>query len=131
MSDFVLDKKQITHKILSILSPNYDQKKFLHVSKSWWTNKREQGGLGLSYLGMQAFQDADIEGYEVKTSSSYTSAFVLLLDRRMQCPYYVYPYHKKSLIVYDGRIAGLVQLYDTIESYLAVVTDREPLTNKR
>jgi hypothetical protein len=125
MSDFVTDKRQITKKVLSILAPNFDDKRFMHALRYWWANKRENGGLSLTYEGKYAFEDADIEGYEVDTEGNgHIPSFVLLLDRRMQCPYYIAPHHKKQIIIYDGRIAGLIQLYETIDRYLAAISDR-------
>jgi hypothetical protein len=94
--------------------------------KRWWINPRRDGGLRLTQMGDLEFRFAQIEYYthdfKAKITKSYHS-FMLELDRKIKCPYYIdvnksdksnVPYIR----LYDSRISMMLNLYGDIDSYL-------------
>lgn len=92
-------------------------------SRWWYTGKMR--GLRLTNLGNDAFRQADIESFEVpytKTTiekmGSWT-VFILTLSRKITCPYYI---TADSIVLYDIKIASMINLYGSVEDYLHCVT---------
>jgi hypothetical protein len=127
MSNFILDKKTITGKILDIINPDWDESTLSAAFNRWWVNRRTSGGLGLSLAGVEAFNLAEIAHWEheltpreYSTSTPPTAKEILLLDRYIKCPYYFGHKGKIGPIIkiYDGRISGLIYLHGGIKEYI-------------
>jgi hypothetical protein len=127
---FVTDKEQIVKAVLPLL-PGYSafdhERTVDYAMKTWWTNIRSTGGLGLSKYGADMFNAAGIEShqFEIGPSGSMSNiATSLVLNREMQCPYYFYSTNRKRYIeVYDSRIAMLILLCGDINEYIARLRD--------
>ena len=96
-----------------------------NAMKAWWFNPRKEGGLRLTQVGDLEFRYADLENHThpFKTSRIKKSyyQFVLDLDKKMKCPYYIDVDHNvKTPIIrlYDSRISMMLNLYGDIDSYL-------------
>jgi hypothetical protein len=123
MSNFILDKFLITKKILEIIKPEYTPKELKTAMTTWWKNIRSDGGLGLTDIGMKAFQLADIDFSEFECKSLYQSQIKLKLDRYLLCPYSeVYKKGTLYLRIYDERIAVLINLYGNVDSYIQTLS---------
>lgn len=93
--------------------------------KQWWYNPRKDGGLRLTQVGDLEFRYARLEHNThtlntKKVKKSYYQ-FVLELDKKIKCPYYmdIDPKTKTPFIrLYDSRISMMFNLYGDIDSYL-------------
>lgn len=97
------------------------------ISKWWFTGR--SGGLRLTEEGDRIFRLAEIEYFECPIGSiNYNYyGFVLDLNKKMTCPYYLGLYidEKKQLLkgepiirLYDSRVAVMVNLYGSLKEYL-------------
>lgn len=124
-------KEQITLKVLEHLDSNvWTLESALH---KWYMNPRRDGGLRLTAVGDIEFREAEFEYNDFpliqKTKRSYNS-FVLDLDRRIQCPFYIDVNKKDKEIkpfirLYDSRIYMMLSLYGDIDSYLNSIKVRK------
>jgi hypothetical protein len=119
MTDFVLDKEIITRKILGIIKPEYGTKDLKIALSTWWKNIRSDGGLGLTDVGIKAFDYADINYNEFECSELYQSYTKLKLDRYLLCPYAeIYKKGTLYLRIYDDRISILINLHGNVAKYI-------------
>lgn len=133
MTEFILDRRTITERVLSEIDPYYTESETQRALNTWWKNIRDSGGLGLTDLGLQAFQNAELESWaftltvnDLKNSLG-SWAFNLGLDRKMPCPYYV-KFNSRSLektvIVFDSRVASMITLYGNLKDYMLTLPVR-------
>jgi hypothetical protein len=133
MINFVYDKAVITQRVLAVITPEYTQDELSSATYTWWRNKRESGGLGLTDLGLQCFVQANFEKYTFDLNSYNQGMGLgewimqLSLDRKMPCPYYAI-LNKRSagskLMVFDGRVASMIMLYGGVQEYLQAQSAR-------
>lgn len=135
MTNFVYDKVIITRKILEIISPDYTEHELDSATYTWWKNKRENGGLGLTDQGLQCFVQANLECHTFDMNKSRQGITLgdwvlqLSLDRKMPCPYYAILNTRASgskLMVFDSRVASIIVLYGGVREYLQA---QEPRPN--
>ena len=121
-------RTDITEKVLSLIKPDYTVFDLDTAMVTWWKNIRSTGGYGLTCAGSQAFEKADIEFQEFDDgASSYMGNMTLslLLDAKMVTPYYFYSHDKRRKIkIYDGRIAMIITLYETVSDYIKTLDNR-------
>jgi hypothetical protein len=120
-------KQQITEAVLAEIPKShriYHQLPIDDVMFKWWFTGRQEG-LRLTDEGVTAFQLADIEfyDYEFKQDGQSYHSFILELNKKIKCPYYlgVNKIDKvKSVYIrlYDSKIAMLIGLYGNIREYL-------------
>jgi hypothetical protein len=90
----------------------------------WWMTGRQEG-LRLTDEGMIAFQLAEIShyDYEFKQEGQSWHSFVLEVNKKIKCPYYLgvnktetkkLPYIR----LYDSKIAMMIGLYGNLHGYL-------------
>ena len=122
-------KQKITEIVLKNLPPhlNYDlngrysAEEF--ITKWWYTGRRQ--GLRLTEEGDKAFRLAEIEFYEYpvgKVQYNYYG-FLLDLNKKLDCPYYLglnsnKPKAEPIIRLYDSKVAIMVSLYGTLMEYL-------------
>lgn len=131
MTNFFVDKYDITKKIVALISPDYTAKDLQHAKKLWWNNIRRTGGLGLTPRGKEAFDLAGIEYWDihVKIAEIIKSSTKLKLDQYFPSPYYIFlekitPKSTPIIRVYDGRVAALIALHGGLIQYLASLHTR-------
>jgi hypothetical protein len=90
----------------------------------WWQTGR-QDGLRLTDEGVTAFQLANIEFYDYEFSQDGQSYhnFILDLNKKIKCPYYLGANKKGSsklfyIRLYDSKIAMMLNLYGNLKEYL-------------
>lgn len=116
-------KEQITLSVLEQV--DRDVWTFESAMKKWWKNPRRDGGLRLTSIGDMEFRHAGIEYTDhefTKVNRSYYN-FMLDLDKKIKCPYYIDVSKNTSgakpfLRLYDSRIAVMLTLYGDLDSYL-------------
>jgi hypothetical protein len=124
MAKFVTDKRRITEVVLKIIRPDYSESELETCLFRWWKNPRSSGGLRLTELGKEAFEEALIE----HTTHPYSkepprpegfSKVMLDLDKKMPCPYYLFSIKAMVyLSVYDSRISTTMFLYEDVETFI-------------
>jgi len=92
---------------------------------TWWTNIQETGGMGLTEHGFKLFtEQLDVKSYEwdIEKNSSLGNRIVLVLDRKMEYPYYIKrARNKKSkgkLYLFGERDAVLINLCGSLEKFV-------------
>lgn len=90
----------------------------------WWQTGRQEG-LRLTDEGVTAFQLANIEFYDYEFSQDGQSYhnFILDLNKKIKCPYYLGANKKGSnklfyIRLYDSKIAMMLNLYGNLKEYL-------------
>jgi hypothetical protein len=127
-------KKQIITEaiLLEIKKSNsqYYDLDYDNVMFKWWFTGRQEG-LRLTDEGLSAFELADIEYYdcEFKQDGQSFHNFVLNLNKKIHCPYYIgvnkNEKEKRFFIrLFDSKIAMMLTLYGNIQEYLNSVKER-------
>jgi hypothetical protein len=116
-------KEQITQTVLDQLAD--DSLTFQTAYKQWWQNPRKDGGLRLTAMGDMSFRFANLEyhNHPIKTKDKSYYNFILELDKKLKCPYYIdvdnsKKKHEPFLRLYDDRISMMLNLYGDLDSYL-------------
>jgi hypothetical protein len=114
-------RREYTQKFLSLLPPDtglsIDQ-----ALASWWQDSRSTGGLRLSWTGyVMLVNDLDIEFWQFDFAKSGIPAWIYLrLDQYLTAPYYMVDNKKNTnLIVFSSRDAMMINLYGTVEKWIA------------
>lgn len=124
MSKFVSDKNLITRRVLEQITVDFEPRDLEQALLTWWTNKRAQGGLGLTESGYAALLQAGFEFYDIhydgETDYYFASIDLLKLDRYLKCPYHLLfeKRNLKSIRLFDSRIASLIHLHGGLRSYI-------------
>lgn len=113
----MLNKHDFTHELVTKLDSNIGVD---HAMKSWWANIRESGGLRLTEAGYIVFNSLDIERWEfdVPTRTFAVPNNLLVLDKKLTCPYYIKLGRKSQLVMFGSREAMTLALYGDIEKFI-------------
>jgi hypothetical protein len=112
---------EYTEKFLSLLPPDTD----LSIDQalvSWWQDSRSTGGLRLSWTGYAVLvNDLDIEFWQFDFAKRGIPPWIYLrLDHYLTAPYYMVDNKKNtSLMVFSSRDAMMINLYGTVEKWIA------------
>jgi hypothetical protein len=124
------NKDRITQKVCEQINDN--TLSLEQAYKLWWQNPRRDGGLRLTQLGDLSFRLAGLEYHDhtVKTKDTSYYNFILDLDKKIKCPYYIdvnksTEGSKPYLRLYDDRISMMLNLYGDLDSYLKSVKVRK------
>ena len=114
-------KYQITEIVLSEI-PEHMRDKDVTIDDllfKWWQTGR-QDGLRLSDAGNDAFKLADIEyfDFESKQENQSWHSFLLEINKKIKCPFYLGKDKKPYIRLYDSKIAMLLTLYGSLNDYL-------------
>ncbi len=116
-------KEKITQSVIDQLDSSYWI--FETAMKKWWKNPRRDGGLRLTSVGDLEFRHAKIEysDHNLTTIKKSYYNFVLDLDKKIKCPYYIDVNSNEGkqipfIRLYDSRVAVMLVLYGDLESYL-------------
>jgi len=88
----------------------------------WWYDVRSTGGLRLSWQGYVCLvNDLDIEHWQFDFEKQGISPWIYLqLDHHLTAPYYMVDNKKiTSLAVFSSRDAMMINLYGTVEKWIA------------
>lgn len=113
----MLNKHAYTHQLLTQLTLTTDVDTAL---RTWWANIRESGGLRLTEAGYLVFDSLDIERweFEVAPRTFVVPSNLLILDKKLTCPYYIKLGRKSQLIMFGSREATTLALYGDIEKFI-------------
>lgn len=134
MTSLKSQKHRITEAVLAEIPKShriYHEMPVEQVIFKWWFTGRQEG-LRLTEEGVTAFQLADIEFYdhEFKQDGQSYHNFILALNKKIKCPYYIGASKKGSekffyIRLYDSKIAMMIKLYGTLQEYLDSVKEKK------
>lgn len=134
MTNLKSQKQRITEAVLAEI-PNshriYHELPIEDVIFKWWFTGRQEG-LRLTDEGVTAFQLADIAfyDYEFKQDGQSYHSFIMELNKKIKCPYYLGVNKKdktKSVYIrlYDSKVAMMLGLYGNLQEYLKSIKEKK------
>lgn len=116
----MFNKSLLTQQLLSQF-PEQDRLSFDQAMKLWWQDIRNDSGLRLSVSGYDAFVAADIDchRFEVDKNTLLFPRQLLMLNNKLDCPYYIKPGKPAQLILFGSKQAVLYAIYGDLEKFLA------------
>ena len=115
----MFNKQQLTQQILNQL-PEDDRPSFDQAMKSWWQDIRDDGGLRLSLSGYDSFnfRNIDRHEFEVPPSTPALPRQLIILNKKLDCPYYLTLGKKPKLIIFGSKQAVMYAMYGDLEKFL-------------
>ena len=114
----MLDKSQLTQQILQGL-PQDDCPTFDEAFASWWMDSRDRGGMRLTTAGYQAIATLDIKMYVFDTPlAAVLPKQLLLLDRKLDCPYYLKTGKKPQITLFGSEQALMLTMYGNFDRFM-------------
>lgn len=113
----MFDKHQLTRRILDQLPPD-DCPVFDEAFAAWWMDSREGKGMRLTTAGYQAIATLDIEMYVFDTPPALLPGHLLLLDRKLDCPYYLKPGKKSQISLFGSEQALMLTMYGDLAKFM-------------
>ncbi len=116
----MFNKQQLTQQILVQL-PEDDRPSFDQAMKTWWQDIRDDnGGLRLSLSGYDAFNFLNIDRHEfdVPASTPALPRQLIILNKKLDCPYYLKLGKKPRLIIFGSKQAVMYAMYGDLEKFL-------------
>ena len=102
------------------------------ISKNIWRNTRETGGLRLTYFGKQVLSEhLQLKSYSFEMETGYSGDSVsenetfLLLEKHLNCPYYINERGSGSVTLYDSKLATAIALGGDIKKFLKIRKSRK------
>ena len=116
-----MSRLEYTQKFLSLL-PLDTGPSIGEALVTWWQDTRSTGGLRLSWTGFAVLvNDLDIEFWQFDFAKQGIPPWIYLrLDHYLTAPYYMVDNKKMtSLMVFSSRDAMMINLYGTVEKWIA------------
>ena len=115
----MLTKQSITQQILTGL-PEDDRPSYDEACKSWWMNFRDGGGFRLTNAGYMALSTWEFETYSfaVPTNIVAIARHLLILDKKLDCPYYIKIGKNPQIILFGSKQAVMLAMYGDLEKFL-------------
>lgn len=91
------------------------------IMSTWWINLRDQGGLRLTPLGFKTLsEDLEIESYRFTIPvMALTAKNLLLLDKKITCPYFLERDKTQiHIVLFGGDQAIMATLYGDVQRWL-------------
>lgn len=118
----MVNRLDITKRIVQDLSD--DQRPSVEwAEKHWWLNIRSAGGLRLSLDGLAAFESLDFESWSYPLLS-VTPKVLMILDKKLTCPYFIKGGRQPQIILFGSREATLFGLYGDAKRFVGML-DRD------
>lgn len=113
-------KIAITENLCSLHISEFNSMSFDTAFKTWWIDSRPGSGLRLTKLGYDAFVHCGLTCYSfpMPIGLELTAKFLLLLDRKLDCPYYMELTKRPQIILFGKEQAVLFALYGNIEQWM-------------
>ena len=112
-------KQYLTQQILNQL-PEDDRPTLDQALHAWWMNFREGGGLRLTNDGYMMFGTCDLETYSfaVPTNLVAIARHLLILDKKLDCPYYIKIGKNPQIVLFGSRQAMMLAMYGDLEKWM-------------
>lgn len=103
-----------------------DADREIDTSKNnWWYDLRPQGGLRLTVWAYEILTQLAVEYYEFELSRELSKRpkFLLDLDRKITCPYFLQT-KPVRILLFGSRTAVMCSLYNDVEQFLQNASPR-------
>lgn len=122
----MIQKIDVTWKVLSILNPDLTEKDLETALKSWWCNRRNKkvNGLRLTESGYIAMIEAEIKDHHIlfEEPITITNQLTIWLDQYMDCPFFL---TNREIVVFGERTAiQLVLFSGNITKFIGILAKR-------
>jgi hypothetical protein len=116
----MLNKLTITKQLVKQL-PVEEKPPVEQAMQRWWFNIRDNGGLRLTEDGYYVFQSLDVERYKFSLPDriALSGSFLLTLDKKLTCPYFINSGKEKYIILYGSKEATMLTIYGDIEKFIS------------
>lgn len=116
-------KTGITQSLLEKLDP--EQRPILSVAMTqWWQDWRKEQGFRLSAQGRAVFDQLQHESFEFEVPSTIAAIpkNLLLLDSKLDCPYYLIPGKRCRLVLYSSQQATVFALLNDTDRWMRMLS---------
>jgi hypothetical protein len=116
----MLDKIELTTQLVAQLHKD-QQLTVDQAVQRWWFNFRTAGGLRLTEDGYYVFRALDVEHYKFNLPDriAVSGSFLLTLDKKLTCPYFINSGKEKYIILYGSKEATMLTIYGDIEKFIS------------
>jgi len=114
----MLTRDQLTKQLVNSMPEDHAITVEL-ATKTWWVNRRTNGGFRLTYAGYQALASVlDVESWTIELPPVQTRVLLVLqaLDHKLTGPYFLTT--KGHLVLFNSQDAVLYQLYQNFDRWL-------------
>lgn len=101
--------------MINACTDDYDLRTAL---RKWWINSH--GGLRLTSIGNKVLCDLEYKSYQFNAIGISKLKTLLVLDRKMSCPYFISNMNQKSqhIDLFGCKEATIINLYGDFNAYL-------------
>jgi hypothetical protein len=123
VTQFTLNKKVIVTTEMLRTFPKDSRYDLRTALLKWWINSRRAGGLRLTSAGFNLLNEMDYDSYEFQAEKLTTSKNLLVLDQKLDCPYYINGIGgpKSKITLLGSKEAMMITLCGNFNSYLATL----------
>lgn len=117
------NKQQITQRLLEQLSdPDYSDTE--SAMGAWWQDWRPDKGLRLTAEGQKVFDQLKYEShsFEIPNHIAIVPRNLLILERKLTCPYHIRLGKKPVLTLYGDKEATLFALFNNPDKFMALLS---------
>lgn len=113
------DKLAITQALIAQIPPD-NRPGINHAMQTWWRNIRQGSGLRLTVAGHKTMKQLAVESYHFDINpEQLTPRLLVMLDQRLQDPYFLMADRRKPWIeFYGSQEALLANLYGDLSKFL-------------
>ena len=117
------NKQQITQRLLEQLGNNsYADTE--SAMGAWWQDWRPNKGVRLTTEGQQVFDQLKYESYsfEIPNHIAIVPRNLLILERKLTCPYHIKLGKKPILTLYGSKEATLFALFNNPDKFMVLLS---------
>ena len=114
-----MTKQEITALVLEKL-PDSERLTLDQALRVWWMNFQTNGGMRLTAEGLAALTVLEIKchTFDLPTALPRLASTLLILDKKLDCPYYIHIGKKCQLLVFGSEQAMMLALYNDPAKWL-------------
>ena len=118
----MVNKEELTLKLISQLQGE-DRPDFETALLAWWQDWRSDHGLRLTTEGRDLMDFLEYESYrfEIPNTIAIIPRNLLILDKKLTCPYHIRLGKKPQLTLYGSKEATLFALFNNPDKFMALL----------
>ena len=119
----MVNKQELTLKLIDQLQSE-DRPDFESALIAWWQDWRPDSGLRLTTEGRDLMDFLEYESYrfEIPNTIAIIPRNLLILDKKLTCPYHIRLGKKPVLTLYGSKEATLFALFNDPEKFMALLS---------
>ena len=118
----MFNKKILTQQLIDQL-PGEDRPDFETAAHAWWQDWRTDDGLRLTTEGRDLLDHLGYEShsFEIPNTIAIIPRNLLILERKLTCPYHIQLSKKPRLTLYGSKEATLFALFNNPDKFMALL----------